>query len=781
MAQGAGYAFFFTRDRAVLALERDDRGVALELRFRGASPQTVVTGRDRARERVSYLHGARVDETQTDLPTYRQVAYRDVWPNIDAVFTASGGTLKYEFHVGAGADPADIRLAYEGSGNIALSGGALLLHTSVGTLTDSRPRSFQRAGGRVVPVESRFQVSGNRFGFDLPRGHDRSRPLVIDPGLTYSTFLGGSGRDSGQGIAVDQQGNAYVTGTTESPDFPTRPGSYDTTHAGGDQFDPSDAFVTKLDPTGAEALYSTYLGGTGADAGLDVDVDADGSAHVVGGTRSADFPTTPGAPQTGFAGGIRDVFAAKLSPDGTALEHSTYLGGTRFEWATDVQTTPDGGVFVGGSTDSLEFPTTPGAYDRALNFGGGSGLEDAFAVEFDSRGNLVYSTFLGGEEIDNGRGLAVGPDGSAYLTGETHSHQFPTTPGAYDTSDDFSVDGWVARIAPGGSSLIFSTYLGGNGTVDDPLGIAVDAQGSAYVTGRTGSSNFPATLGAFDTSVDNGSDVFVTKIGAAGTGVVWSTFLGGQEFDVGLGIAVDGAGAPHVTGATSSAAFPTTLDAFDRTHNGGFDDAFATKLSPDGARLVYSTFIGRGGPQSFAFDRAFGIDVGPDGAMYITGTTEQNLSLPEDEFPTTAGAYDRVYAGESETFAVKFDLTPASTPGCMVTGSGTIRAANGDRASFGGPAKVSTAGEPSGTPSYTDQGPAQPLKLTSVRIDAFVCGEGTATILGTATIEGTGTTGYRIEIVDGGQPGSADRYHIVLETGYDSGSQALRTGNLQVH
>ena len=369
----------------------------------------------------------------------------------------------------------------------------------------------------------------------------------------------------------------------------------------------------------------------------------------------------------------------------------------------------------------------------------------------------------------------------AYLTGETHSHQFPTTPGALDTTDDFSRDGWVARIAPGGSSFVYSTYLGGDSTVDNPLGIAVDDQGSAYVTGRTGSTNFPATPGAFDTTIDAGSDVFVTKVNADGSAVVWSTFLGGDDFDVGLGIEVDGAGAPHVAGATSSAAFPTTLDAFDRRFNGGFDDAFATKLSPDGARLVYSTYIGRAGPQSFQFDRAFGVDVGPDGAIHIAGFTEQTAGPAADEFPTTPGAYDRVYDGQSEIFAAKFDVPPRSTPSCKVTGSGSIQAANGDRASFGGPAKVSKAGEPSGTPSYTDQGPAQPLKLTSVRIDAFVCGEGAATILGTANIEGTGTTRYRIEIVDGGRPGSADRYHIVLETGYDSGSQTLRTGNLQVH
>jgi hypothetical protein len=660
LAQGPGHAFFFADERVVFALERGTRGVALDLRFHGARRHITPTARGRTGERVSYIHGRRPDPGLAGLPAYREVVYPNVWPGIDAVFTATAGTLKYRFHVAPGADPTDILLSYKGATAVALAGGDLRMRTGIGTLTDSRPHSFQRAGGRTVPVQSRFRLSGNHFGFVLPRGHDRSRPLVIDPGLAYSTFLGGSGRDRGDfgpGIAVDRNGNAYVAGGTASPDFPTRPGSYDTTHAGSDEFNGGDAFVTKLDPTGSEALYSTFIGGTGSDEVIDVDVDEDGSAHVVGATRSPDFPTTPGAPQPAFAGGIRDGFAAQLSPNGSALEQSTFLGGAGFEVATDVETTSDGGVFVGGETDSPGFPTTLGAHDRIINADGGGGLEDAFATRLDSGGQIVYSTFVGGEEIDRGRGLAVGPDGSAYLTGETHSHQFPTTPGALDTTDDFSIDGWVTRIAPDGSSLVYSTYLGGNTNVDNPLGIAVDDQGSAYVTGRTASTSFPATPGAFDTSADARSDVFVTKINAAGSGVVWSTFLGGEEFDVGLGIEVDDAGAPHVTGATRSRAFPTTLHAFDRTFNGGFDDAFATKVSADGGRLLYSTYIGRGGPELFAFDRAFGIDVGPDGAIHIAGLTEQTGGPPGNRFPTTRGAYDTVYAGESETFAVKFDLT----------------------------------------------------------------------------------------------------------------------------
>ncbi|MGH2979620.1 MAG: SBBP repeat-containing protein [Solirubrobacterales bacterium] len=783
LTRGPGHSLFFTDDGVVLALERGTRGVALDLRLNGAGPHTEVTARERTRERVSYIHASRPDPRQAGLPAYREVVYRDVWPGIDAAFTAAGGTLKYEFRVAAGADPADIRLSYEGAAAISLAGGDLRLKTGIGTLSDSRPRSFQRAGGRAVPVASRFRLSSGTVGFVLPRGHDRSRPLVIDPGLAYSTFLGGSGPDRGDfgpGIAVDRHGNAYVAGTTDSPDFPTQPGSYDTTHAGGDQFDGGDAFVTKLDPTGSEALYSTFIGGTGADLGTDVDVDEDGSAHVVGATRSPDFPTTPGAPQPTFAGGIRDAFAAKLSPDGSVLEQSTFLGGAGFEVAADVETTSDGSVFVGGETDSAGFPTTPGAHDRIINADGAGGFEDAFATRLDSHGQIVYSTLLGGEEIDRGRGLAVGPDGSAYLTGETHSHQFPTTPGALDTTDDFSVDGWVTRIAPDGSSLVYSTYLGGASTVDDPLGIAVDDQGSAYVTGRTGSTNFPVTPGAFDTTVDAGSDVFVTKVDAAGSAVIWSTFLGGDDFDVGLGIEVDSAGAPHVTGATSSTAFPTTLDAFDRTFNGGFDDAFATKLSADGARLVYSTLIGRGGPHSFGFDRAFGIDVGPDGAIHIAGFTEDS-GASETEFPTTPDAYDRVYAGPSETFVAKFDVPPRSTPGCKVTGSGSIQAANGDRASFGGPVRVAASGAAAGAPTYTDHGPAQPLRLRATTVDALVCRDGSATLVGTATIDGAGTTRYRIEIADAGEPGRADTYRILLETGYDSGTQTLRTGNVQVH
>jgi hypothetical protein len=399
--------------------------------------------------------------------------------------------------------------------------------------------------------------------------YDPSRPLIIDPVLAYSTYLGGSGDDFGLGIAVDGAGSAYVTGQTLSTNFPTTSGAAQTTKAGGF----SDVFVTKLDATGSAFLYSTYLGGSDFDFSLGIAVDGAGSAYVTGATRSTDFPTTSGAAQTTNAGSV-DAFLAKLDATGSALLYSTYLGGSSDDGGRGIAVDGAGSAYVTGDTSSTDFPATSGAA-QTTNAGG----QDAFVTKLNASGSaLLYSTYLGGSSGEVGQGIAVDGAGRAYMTGSTQSTDFPTTSGAAQTiyAGGF-FDAFVTKLDATGSVLLYSTYLGGSGD-DVGLGIAVDGAGSAYVTGQTFSSNFPTTSGAAQTTHAGGiADAFVTKLDASGSALLYSTYLGGSGFDIGQGIAVDGAGRVYVTGDTSSTNFPTTSGAAQTTHAGSFD-AFVAKI-----------------------------------------------------------------------------------------------------------------------------------------------------------------------------------------------------------
>jgi hypothetical protein len=368
---------------------------------------------------------------------------------------------------------------------------------------------------------------------------------------------------------VDGNGRAYVTGQTDSSDFPTTTGAFDRTYNDG-----GDIFVTKLNASGSALAYSTFLGGTSIEFSADIAVDGSGRAHVTGQTRSADYPTTTGAFDRTFNGGIADAFVTKLNASGSALAYSTFLGGTEFDQGSGIAVR-DGSAYVTGETGSDEpgnpdYPTTAGAFDRTFN----GGDIDAFVTKLNASGSaLAYSTYLGGTNDDVGHDIAV-RDGRAYVTGYTFSTDYPTTTGAFDRTHNGFIDAFVTKLNASGSALAYSTYLGGTNQ-DQGEGIAVDGSGRAYLTGFTASSDYPTTSGAFDTTLD-GFDAFVTKLNASGSKLAYSTFLGGTDQDQGQGIAVDGSGRAYVTGDTSSPDYPTTSGAFDTTYNGG--DAFVTKL-----------------------------------------------------------------------------------------------------------------------------------------------------------------------------------------------------------
>lgn len=451
----------------------------------------------------------------------------------------------------------------------------------------------------------------------------------IDPVLYYATYLGGSGDDVAQGIATDRDGNAFVTGYTTATDFPTTPGAFQSAPGAS-----SNVFVTKLDRGGSALLYSTYIGGGSDDVGTGIAVDTLGNAYVTGTTTSSDYPTA-NALQSTF-GGSSKAFVTKLNPTGSGLVYSTYLGGGS-ELGQGITVSARGNVCVTGYTASVDFPTTPGAFQRTL--GGGA---DAFVTQLNPAGSaLIYSTYLGGSGEESGLGIALDNFGNAFVTGYTSSPGFPTTAGAFQTAHGGGYyDGFVTQLNSGGSTLIYSAYLGGSQD-DQGVKIALDTRGSAHVAGHTASNNFPTTPGALQRVFAGGvSDGFVTKVSPNGSGLVYSTYLGGSSSDPAaynedraLGIAVDTAGSSFVTGTTTSLNFPTT-NAFQSVF-GGDADAFVTKLDSTGA-AIYSSHLGGSGWES---GNALAVD--SRGSAHIAGQTN---SL---NFPTTPGAFQSAFAGGS--------------------------------------------------------------------------------------------------------------------------------------
>jgi len=393
--------------------------------------------------------------------------------------------------------------------------------------------------------------------------------------VVYSTYLGGTAAEAGLGIAVDDAGNAYVSGGSASPDFPVTPGAFDTSHNGNE-----DVFVAKLNPDGSAVLWATFLGGSqvAGDFAPGIDVDADGNVYVSGGTGSPDFPTTSDALDATHNGADNelDAFVAKLDPTGSQLLYSTFLGGKCKDASFDLAVAGDGTVFVTGDTVSEDFPTTRGAFDRRYK-----GKDDSFVAHLDvDESALVYSTYIGGKASDLGRGIAVDDEGDAYVTGWTTSSDLPTTGRAFDRRHNGGEDAFVAKLNAEGSDLVYATYLGGSAK-DRSYGVAVDGDGRASITGWTASEELPTSAGSFAEQYNGGDDGFVATLDATGSKVAYATYLGGTALDFGRGIALDSGGIIFVTGRTESADYPTTTTG-SPTASRGARDVFVAKLQTGG-------------------------------------------------------------------------------------------------------------------------------------------------------------------------------------------------------
>jgi len=604
----------------------------------GMNPGARLEAGDPEACRVSYLLGGDPEGWIRDIPTFGSVEYREAYPGIDLRFYGQGRALEYDVFVRPGADPDKVRLRAEGVQGLGITprGDLTLRLPNGGQVLQGKPVAYQVIHGARIPVETRYRLfdpePAPTYGFEVA-AYDARHPLVIDPvvflpsHLVYSTYLGGAAVDHGQGIAVDGLGNAYVTGTTQSADFPHDPLS--SFHGGG-----GDAFVVKLDDSGSALQYAIFLGGSEYDEAFAVKVDGCGCAYVVGTTHSSDFPTKNAV--QGSHGGGGDIFIVKVNASGTDLEYGTFLGGSDNDYGFDLALDQSYNAYVTGWTQSSDFPKSQNPYQATL-----LGTADVIVTQINAGGTQwSYSTYLGGHDWDAGYGIAVNQNGEAYVTGETHSSNYPHYPAQALKGNS---DAFVTRLAANGGSLVFSSLVGGS---SDETGwsIALDSSDYPTITGQTWSSDYPTLYPVMGHG--GGSDAFVTQLTADGTDLEFSTYLGGSDYDRGFGVAVWSGTDVCVTGETRSANFPLLNALQSRIYNS--TAAFVTRLGPPDT-LRYSTFLG-GAIGS-------GIAVNTAGNAFVTGEAF-------GDFPTKA-PLQAAEAGGGDAFVAKLVACPADLSGLV--------------------------------------------------------------------------------------------------------------------
>ena len=621
----------------------------------------------------NYFNGNEPAQWQSRVPHYGRLWAANLYPGIDLTFHGSGGELEYDFRLAPGADASKIRWRAGAADSITTTpSGAIRLGIGGTQIELRKPLAYQMVNGARHDVAVSYRVHAGTIGFALG-AYDRSEPLVIDPVLVYSSLVGGGDSSTNAlGLALDANGNAYVTGSTCAADFPSTPGAFGT--RGGAFFAAvacEDVFVTKLMADGSGLAYSTFLRGSDRESAFRIAIDASGSAYIAGVTLSTDFPTTPGAfsrtqkggnctVARGFKTPCSDAFIAKLSPDGSALVYSTLLGGTRMDAAIGIAIDAAGAAYVTGWSNSPDLPVSASAFQKTYAggtcFAGFAPCFDTFVAKLSADGStLAYLTYLGGNDQEFAADIAVDAAGNAVVTGATSSATFPTTAGVVGPTHSAGVqdDIYVTKLNASGSALIYSTLVGGTGT-DWPLAITLDASGAAYVAGSTTSADFPVTPGAYQPAYGgpaNAScdlliklpfcgDAFVFKLNPGATGLVFSTYLGRAGNDGALGVAVDSAQRVWVTGQTGSATFASTPDAYYPAGNFG---GFLVQLSADGKQLLYGSGL-------YGFGSA-GTDLAVDAAdnVYVLGTGNGIA-------PATPGAFS---AGSGGAMVLKFSAGTA--------------------------------------------------------------------------------------------------------------------------
>lgn len=713
IARGSGYTAFLTGNetRFVVTSAHAARklasrktanekieSAAIDMRLVGASSEPAIIAGNQVPGVINYYVGNDQSKWQLGVKQYANVSYRGVYPGVNMSFHAQQRQMEFDFIVSHGTDPAVIGMAFSGARKLATdASGNLVLSSAAGDVVLHKPVAYQEKDGKRELVDAAFQLeSENEVTFRLG-SYDRDRELVIDPSLSYATYLGGLDEDEAFGIALDASGNTYITGQTNSVTFNGK--------AAGPTFN---VFLTKLNAAGTAFAYTDILAasgtgvncsssGTGSCSGNAVAVDGSGNAYVAG-SATAGFPTLS-AFQTTFGGGASDGFVLKVNTSGT-LVYSTYLGGSNSDTANAIAVDGSGNAYVVGETHSTNFPTVSPI--QGTNTSGDS----AFVTKVNSSGaTLAYSTYLGGSNQNLGTGVALDNSGNAYVAGVTVSSDFPTTSGVAQSKFGGVEDGFVTEVKADGSAWVYSTFVGGSGT-DDALAIAVDGAGEAYVTGDTTSSNFP-TVNAAQQALGGTSatNVFITKLSAGGTAFLFSTYYGGNLDDAGTGIALDSFGDAYVTGRATSSNYPTSGSPFQASLKGS-SDAFVTEFSNTGF-VEYSSYLGGTGTEN---DALSGSDTqGPIGAIavdsssnaYVAGSTASTT-----QFPVTGSAAQGAYGGGlADGFVAKVGPAPADfsvavSPTAATVSAGATTSAitvtvSSVNASFGQAVALSCSGLPS--------------------------------------------------------------------------------------
>lgn len=684
-----------TRDAAhPFAEQINPQSIALRIGLDGASTAGRMSGLDLLPGKSNYLIGDDPNKWHKGIPNYARVERHEVYPGINLAYYGTQRSLEYDFIVTPGYDPRVITVSYEGADSIELEGnGDLAIHLNGEVIYQRSPVIYQQANGGRRVVGGRCVMKGaNQVGFEVD-DYDASRPLVIDPVLEYATYLGGGGDDTGQSVKVDGAGAAYIAGVTSATDLVTKNAAQGANRGG------TDAFVVKLNASGDTLIYSTYLGGAGDDTANGIALDSAGAVYVTGNTTSSDFNTRN--PLQAASRGGSEVFVAKLSADGSQLVYSTYLGSGGEDVGYGVAVDAAGAAYVTGYTSANDFnvrsplqPSNRGDFDAfvaklnpagsALSYStylGGSGGELGSGIAVDGSGNayvtgyttspdfntrnplqatyrggfdlfiaklnqagsaLVYSSYLGGADDDQGLGVAVDGAGAVYLTGSTASVDFPVKKPLQAARKGGS-DAFVTKINATGAELTYSTYFGGDGQ-EAGRGIAVDSGGNAYVAGETTSVNFPVK-NPLQSANRGDSDAFVVKLNAAGSDSIFATYLGGGRPDTGYGIAIDSARNVYVTGSTTSLDF--NINNALQSDNLGGADAFITRISADGSQLSYSTYLGGSGN-----DSGLSIAVDSVGNAYVTGSTASDFEV--------RNPFQRVNRGGGDVFVAKLDANGAA-------------------------------------------------------------------------------------------------------------------------
>ncbi|MCE3294945.1 MAG: cell surface glycoprotein (s-layer protein) related protein [Crocinitomicaceae bacterium] len=610
-------------------------------KFQNANTDPGHESKQKLEGYYNYLIGNDPGKHASNVGLYKEVLVKNVYTGIDARYYFDGRNLRYDYIVYPGADYRQIQVQLEGALSSKVKDKDLVFTTRFGEVKQAELYVYQDLEKKRQAIGATWQKKGENYGF-LLSNYDPTKPVVIDP-LIYSTYIGAANyNDEGYSIAVDASGNAYVTGRTNSATYDITPGAFDNSLGG------HNAFVTKLNTSGTALIYSTFMGGDIFEVGNFIVVDDLGNSYVTGSTISSDYPIVAGAFQN-TNGGSHDVFVSKLNATGTALVYSTYVGGSGNDVGRGIALDASGNAYIIGYTSSSNYDVTAGVFQSTK----GGVTDDVFVTKLNATGSaLLYSTYIGGSGTDLGRAIALDASGNAYITGSTASSNYDVTPGVFQAVLGANKDIFVTKLDSTGTALLYSTYIGGSG-YEDAYSIAIDTSGNAYVTGWTESADYDVTPGAFQSTNEGYSDIFVTKLSPNGDTLVYSTYMGGSSYDRSTSIQLDASGNAYVAGGTSSINFDITPGAF-QTSCEVSGDVFASKLSPMGIP-IYSTFIG--GSWN---DMASALVLDASGVAYITGSTySTDFDISPGAFQSTNNQVDELYF---DVFVTKICLDyPLST------------------------------------------------------------------------------------------------------------------------